>query len=41
VLLRGIDAYFKELARLQRKPGSALLPAWAEPQPALAAEAKP
>ncbi len=41
VLLRGIDAYFKELVRLQRKPGSALLPAWAEPQPALAVEAKP
>jgi hypothetical protein len=41
VLLRGIDAYLKELARLQRKPGSALLPPWAEPQPELAVEAKP
>src|SRR6267142_2507200 len=31
VLLRGIDAYLRELAKLQRKPSSALLPAWAEP----------
>jgi hypothetical protein len=32
VLLRGIDAYLRELARLDRKPGSALLPAWSEPE---------
>src|SRR5205085_10808272 len=32
VLLRGIDAYLRELARLDRKPGPALLPAWAEPE---------
>jgi hypothetical protein len=41
VLLRGIDAYMKELARLQRKPGSALLPPWAEQQTQLAVEATP
>ncbi|HYS08178.1 MAG TPA: transglycosylase domain-containing protein [Myxococcales bacterium] len=43
VLLRGIDAYLRELAKLQRKPSSALLPAWAEPPaPAeIAAEATP
>jgi hypothetical protein len=41
VLLRGIDAYLKELVRLQRKPGTALLPQWADPQPTLAVEAKP
>ncbi len=39
VLLRGIDAYLKELARLQRRPSSAALPPWADPQPAIAAEA--
>jgi hypothetical protein len=41
VLLRGIDAYLKELVRLQRKPGSALLPPWAEPGSQLAVEARP
>jgi hypothetical protein len=30
VLLRGIDAYLRELSRLDRKPSSALMPAWAE-----------
>jgi hypothetical protein len=30
MLLRGIDAYLRELTRLLRKPGSALLPGWAE-----------
>ena len=41
VLLRGIDAYLKELARLQRKPGSALLPQWAQPETQLSVEATP
>ena len=30
MLLRGIDAYLRELSRLERKPSSALMPAWAE-----------
>jgi hypothetical protein len=36
MLLRGIDAYLRELARLERKPAPAALPAWAlseAPQP--------
>ena len=41
VLLRGMDAYIRELARLERKPGSALLPLWVEEETRLAAEAKP
>jgi len=41
VLLRGIDAYLKELVRLQRRPASAVLPPWANPQPPLSAEATP
>jgi transglycosylase-like protein len=41
VLLRGIDAYLKELVRLQRRPGSALLPSWVEQETQFAAEAKP
>ena len=41
VLLRGMDAYLRELARLERKPGSALLPPWVEEETRLAAEAKP
>ncbi|HEY6911548.1 MAG TPA: transglycosylase domain-containing protein [Myxococcales bacterium] len=42
VLLRGIDAYLRELKRLQRQAGSALLPEWAqEPEPALTAQVKP
>ncbi len=31
VLLRGMDAYLRELSRLQRRPTAALLPAWAQP----------
>jgi hypothetical protein len=41
VLLRGIDAYLRELARLERKPGSAVLPTWVEQETQLAAETKP
>ncbi|HEY4884615.1 MAG TPA: hypothetical protein VII08_13360, partial [Myxococcales bacterium] len=41
VLLRGMDAYLRELARLERKPGSPLLPPWVEQETQLAAEAKP
>ena len=41
ILLRGIDAYLRELARLDRKPAPALLPAWAQTETELAAEAKP
>jgi len=41
VLLRGIDAYLKELARLQRTPTSALLPPWADAAAELSAEARP
>ncbi len=42
VLLRGMDGYLRELKRLQRQAGSALLPAWAEePEPALTAQVKP
>jgi len=41
VLLRGMDAYLRELARLERKPGSPLLPPWVEQETRLAAEAKP
>jgi len=41
VLLRGIDAYLRELARLDRRPGSAVLPAWAEQETQVALEAKP
>ncbi|TMA73326.1 MAG: hypothetical protein E6J67_16595 [Deltaproteobacteria bacterium] len=41
VLLRGIDAYLRELARLDRRPGSAVLPAWAEQETPVALEAKP
>jgi hypothetical protein len=39
VLLRGIDAYLRELSRLDRKPGPALLPYWADPDSQLAVEA--
>lgn len=41
LLLRGIDAYLRELSRLDRKPSSALLPLWAEEDQALAEEGKP
>ena len=41
VLLRGIDAYLKELSHLDRRPGPALLPAWAQTDTQLAAEARP
>jgi transglycosylase-like protein len=41
VLLRGIDAYLRELGRLDRRPGSAVLPAWAEQETQVALEAKP
>lgn len=41
VLLRGIDAYLRELSRLDRTPGPALLPPWAEQDRQLAAEALP
>jgi hypothetical protein len=41
VLLRGIDAYLRELARLDRKPTPALLPAWADPEAQALVEAKP
>jgi hypothetical protein len=41
VLLRGIDAYLRELARLDRKPTPALLPAWAEPDAQAKVEARP
>lgn len=41
VLLRGIDAYLRELSRLDRKPAPAILPAWAEPEAQLAVEARP
>ena len=30
VLLRGLDAYLRELVRLERRPTSLMLPAWAE-----------
>ena len=45
VLLRGLDAYLRELARLERRPTSLVLPAWAEEEeapaiPAVAAEEK-
>jgi len=36
-----MDAYLRELARLERKPGSPLLPPWVEQETRLAAEAKP
>jgi hypothetical protein len=41
VLLRGIDAYLRELSRLERRPASASLPAWAQQDTAVALEAKP
>ena len=41
MLLRGIDAYLRELVRLDRRPGSAVLPAWAEQETEIALEAKP
>jgi hypothetical protein len=41
MLLRGIDAYLRELTRLERRPASALLPAWAEQETQVALEAKP
>jgi hypothetical protein len=41
VLLRGIDAYLRELSRLDRKPAPAILPAWADPEAQLAVEVKP
>jgi len=42
VLLRGIDAYLRELGRLQRSPTPALLPEWAqEPDPTVTAEVRP
>ena len=41
VLLRGIDAYLRELARLDRRPASAVLPAWAVQETQVALEAKP
>jgi hypothetical protein len=34
VVLRGLDAYLRELERLQRQPSSALWPAWAEEEQA-------
>ena len=45
VLLRGVDGYLRELARLERRPGPALLPEWATEEaapetPAVAAEEK-
>src|SRR5205085_3123134 len=45
VLLRGLDAYLRELARLERRPTSLMLPPWAteeeaQPVPAVAAEEK-
>ncbi|HEX9576427.1 MAG TPA: transglycosylase domain-containing protein [Myxococcales bacterium] len=45
MLLRGLDAYLRELARLERRPTSLVLPAWASEEeapltPALAAEEK-
>ena len=39
VLLRGIDAYLRELSRLDRQPRRALLPPWAEPAPSAGLEA--
>jgi hypothetical protein len=39
VLLRGIDAYLRELSRLDRKPAPAILPAWADPEAQLPVEA--
>jgi hypothetical protein len=41
LLLRGIDGYLRELAKLERKPASAVLPAWAEQDAQLAVEARP
>jgi transglycosylase-like protein len=43
VLLRGMDAYLRELTRLQRQAASALLPEWAQeqPEPSLTAQVKP
>jgi Transglycosylase len=41
LLLRGIDGYLRELATLDRKPGSAILPTWAEQDAQLAGEARP
>ena len=41
VLLRGIDAYLRELARLDRRPTPALFPAWAEQDTQVAVEATP
>jgi len=41
LLLRGIDGYLRELAKLDRKPASAVLPAWAEQDAQLAVEARP
>jgi len=38
VLARGLHAYLKELVRLERRPTSAVLPAWAEPVDPLAPE---
>jgi hypothetical protein len=40
VLLRGIDAYLREISRLDRKPAPAILPAWADPEAQLAVEGK-
>jgi len=42
VLLRGMDAYLKELSRLQRRPTAALLPAWTQPpDPSIPVEMNP
>ena len=41
LLLRGIDGYLRELAKLDRKPASAVLPPWAEQDAQLAVEARP
>jgi len=41
LLLRGIDAYLRELTRLDRKPAAALLPSWAQADPQTPVEASP
>ncbi|HTO98505.1 MAG TPA: transglycosylase domain-containing protein [Myxococcales bacterium] len=41
VLLRGIDAYLRELSRLDRRPAPAPLPAWAMSEGAPPVEAQP
>jgi hypothetical protein len=41
LLLRGIDAYLRELTRLDRKPAAALLPSWAQADSQTPVEALP